>query len=224
MTSKPQHFTDEQKAALKQAHDDYWEKRGNVPPFASTLIRDAERILAEKARARAEDPSVAAIRDLYYSARWKSDRLTPDDERRKWEAVRDAFGFQPGQSPKQISSEPKAQPGVRVRVGDRVQCFEEGGAAYRWGYVKGKYGVGVSVILNDPDASAESAPGTRIYALENLRTLDGRPVLGVDVPEFTRAEFQKGLSEAWAIGKRSECFSAGNIIGDIMDAREKVAS
>lgn len=38
----------------------------------------------------------AAVEQLYYAALWKADREV--DEAALWEAVRDAAGFEPGQS------------------------------------------------------------------------------------------------------------------------------
>jgi hypothetical protein len=44
-----------------------------------------------------------AIRELYYSAVWTSDRLSALEEARLWEAVRDAAHFPKGHSPKSNS-------------------------------------------------------------------------------------------------------------------------
>lgn len=41
-----------------------------------------------------------AVEKLYYAAVWHADR--PVDEKKLWEAVRDAAGFDPGHSPKEI--------------------------------------------------------------------------------------------------------------------------
>lgn len=41
-----------------------------------------------------------AVRDIYYSAVWHSDRLTTEHERELWEKLRDAAEFPPGASPK----------------------------------------------------------------------------------------------------------------------------
>jgi len=43
-----------------------------------------------------------AVRELYYSAIWHADR--PVNEQRLWTQVRDAAGFEPGNSPKTIAS------------------------------------------------------------------------------------------------------------------------
>ena len=43
-----------------------------------------------------------AVRNLYYSACWESDRLSEVKEAELWTEVRDAAGFQPGNSPKPL--------------------------------------------------------------------------------------------------------------------------
>lgn len=52
---------------------------------------------------KSETPTLLeAVRKLYYSAAWSSDRLPEAEEQKLWTAVRDAAGFEPGNSPKPI--------------------------------------------------------------------------------------------------------------------------
>lgn len=52
-----------------------------------------------------------AVRALYYAARWSADR--PVNEAKLWTAVRDAFGFQPGEAPRPNPS--RALPPLAIR-------------------------------------------------------------------------------------------------------------
>jgi hypothetical protein len=45
-----------------------------------------------------------AVRDLYYAAAWKSDRLAGEREAKLWTNVRDAAGFESSGSPKPLPS------------------------------------------------------------------------------------------------------------------------
>ena len=48
---------------------------------------------------------VEAVRALYYAGVWHCDR--PVDEDALWKAVRDAAGFEPGNSPKESNAHPE---------------------------------------------------------------------------------------------------------------------
>ena len=53
---------------------------------------------------------IEAVRNLYYAAVWHPDR--PVDEEDLWTAVRNAAGFKPGKSPKELPFD-----GIRIEYG-----------------------------------------------------------------------------------------------------------
>jgi hypothetical protein len=72
-------------------------RQGLYSPHLATLARAAVLLSEMEQTCVAGGPLIEAVHDLYYAAVWHPDR--PVDATALWTAVRDAAGFEPGQSP-----------------------------------------------------------------------------------------------------------------------------
>ena len=89
-----------------------WHDSQPVPQLVATLPQGYCCWDAIDGTGKCQHELINSVRDIYYSACWSSDRLDSATEQRMWTRLRDAAGFEKGNSPKPVPavSEEIAEP------------------------------------------------------------------------------------------------------------------